>query len=171
MLKKILLLSLATFAVACTQASGDEAVQGDEAEVQGGGASYALTADGQEKLTGTASAGKPITISYDLDRLKSCRGNQGGNPGWNIFGYYSVNGSAAKSFEVTKLSSDGSDRVSAPATITPLEGGDLAIWFQVTSVFGCTDYDSDFGKNFHVQVQGEGPEALPTITLDRKSVV
>lgn len=168
MLKKILLLSLAAFATACaSQTSGDEAVEGDEAEVSGA-ASYALTADGEEKLSGSAKAGSPITIQYSLDRLTSCRGNVGGGgPGWNIYGFYSENGGPAKSFEVTKITSTGKDRESKAATIVPSQGGDLALWFQVTSVFGCTDYDSDFGQNFHIQVQGDAPAAIPTITFEK----
>lgn len=170
MLKKILLLSLAalaTTATACAGPTTDDATLGDEAEVNGG-ASYALTADGAEKLTGAAKAGSPITIQYSLDRLTSCRGNVGGGgPGWNIYGYYSENGGEAKSFEVTKISGTGKDRESKPATIIPSQGGDLAIWFQVTSVFGCTDYDSDFGANYHIQVQGDAPQTLPTITFEK----
>lgn len=167
MLKKILLLALATVATACASQTTDDAAQGDESEVNGG-ASFVLSADHREKLEGTAKAGSPITIQYSLDRLTSCRGNVGGGgPGWNIYGYYSENGGPTKSFEVTKLAGSGKDREAKPATIVPSQGGDLALWFQVTSVFGCTDYDSDFGGNFHIQVQGDAPQALPTITFEK----
>lgn len=171
MLKKILLsfgLLTAALATACASPSADDAAQGDEAEVTAA-ASYVLSADHQEKLSGTAKAGSPITIQYSLDRLTSCRGNVGGGgPGWNITGFYSENGGPAKTFEVTKISSTGKDRESKPATIVPSQGGDLALWFQVTSVFGCTDYDSAFGNNFHIQVQGGAPaDPIPTITFEK----
>lgn len=173
MLKKIILLSLATlatFSAACASPTdGSSGTAGDESDVTEG-ARYALSADGAEKLTGTAKVGSPITIQYALERLGSCRGNVGGGgPGWNITGFYSENGGPAKTFEVTQLTSSGKDRESKPATIIPSQGGDLALWFQVNSVFGCNDYDSDFGHNFHVQVEGGGPapEALPTITFEK----
>jgi len=164
MLNKILFAALATFAVACSTQTGDDATTGDEAEVNSA-ASYTLSKDFKESLNGTAKSGSAIEINYALDRLPQCRGNQGGRPGWNIAGFYSLNGAAAKSFEVTKLSADGSDRESATARITPLEGGDLAIWFQVTSVFGCSEYDSDLGANYHVKIDGPAPDAFPTITF------
>ena len=53
MLKKILFAALATFPVACSTQTGDDAATGDEAEVNGA-TSYTLSKDFQEKLSGTA---------------------------------------------------------------------------------------------------------------------
>lgn len=170
MLKKIFFAALATFAVACSAQATDEATTGDEAEVNDQGqvaATYTLTKDFQESLAGSAKAGSAIEIKYSLERLPQCRGNKMGRPGWNIAGFYSLNGAAAQSFEVTKLTADGADREAATARITPLEGGDLAIWFQVTSVFGCSEYDSDLGANYHLKVEGPAPDAMPSITFSK----
>ncbi|MBX3232349.1 MAG: hypothetical protein KIT84_22250 [Labilithrix sp.] len=166
MFKPLLFSALAAFAVACSVESADDAAAGAEAEVNSA-ATYTLTKDFDETLSGTAKSGSPIEIRYALERLPQCRGNQGGRPGWNIAGFYSLNGAPAKSFEVTKLTADGADREAAAASITPLEGGDLAIWFQVTSVFGCSEYDSDLGANYHIAVEGPAPDALPTISFGK----
>ncbi|MBF5067492.1 hypothetical protein G6O45_30280, partial [Salmonella enterica subsp. enterica serovar Istanbul] len=79
--------------------------------------------------------------------------------------FYSENGSAAKTFEVSALTPDGKDRVAKAARIVPSQGGDLAIWFQVSSAFGCSEFDSQFGQNFHLPVKGAPPEARATIAF------
>lgn len=162
-----LFLALATFATACAASPGDDGASSGDQAFSGSHATFALTADHDQSLSGSAQRGQAIEIDYDLSRLSSCRGNVGGGgPGWDITGFWSQNGEPAKSFSVTKLSADGKDRVSAPATITPTEGGDVALWFQITSVFGCNDYDSDFGNNFHIAVSGGSAPSIATITFD-----
>ncbi len=124
--------------------------------------------DGAARIVGTATATKPISIEYALERLPQCRGNVGGcGPAWNITGFYSENGAPAKTFEVTKLADDGKDRVASPGRIVPSAGGDLAIWFQVTSSFGCSEYDSAFGQNYHLSVGGISPRADATIAFGK----
>lgn len=146
-------------------ASDDQAAQGDD-QNETSAATIAFSAQFDTKVTGTLTAGKPVRVTYALERLPQCRGNVGGGgPGWNVSGFYSENGSPAKSFEVTELSSDGKDRVAKAATIVPSEGGDLALWFQVTSAFGCQQFDSQYGQNFHFDVKGAPPEAGATITF------
>lgn len=68
---------------------------------------------------------------------------------------------------MTALSSDGKDRVAKAAILTPSQGGDLAIWFQVTSRWGCTEFDSQFGQNYHLTVRGAAPAADATITFGK----
>ncbi len=155
-------------AVGCVANSQDDssnAVAGDEANVTSD-ATLKLTSDFTTSLVGHAKAGGALRVEYALERLPQCRGNVGGGgPGWTITGYYSENGAAAKTFDVSELSADGKDRVAKPARITLSQGGDLALWFQVTSRFGCSEYDSAFGQNFHVDVEGAPPQAGATITF------
>lgn len=169
MLKQILLLSLAAFAAtACSAQSSDAVTAGDEAEVNAATTKIVFAKDKALEQSGSVAVGQSFEIDYDLSRLPACRGNSGGGPGWNIYGWYQENNDAPHSFEVTKLSADGTDRVSKPATIKPSQGGKIQIWFQVTSVFGCTDYDSNFGANFQLDVTGgSAPEDLPTITFPK----
>lgn len=163
-----LCLLLLTFSIcACGAGSSDDATTGDDAN-QTEGARIEFLSGFTTRVSGSVAARKPLEISYALDRLPDCRGNVGGGgPGWTITGYASENGGAPKTFEVSALSDDGKDRVSKPATITPSQGGDIAIWFQVTSRFGCSKFDSAFGANYHFSVAGAEPTADATITFDK----
>lgn len=152
-------------------ASSSGAVAGDEAEVNAS-ATLKLTADFQTELVGRPTAGKGLRIEYALERLPQCRGNVGGGgPGWTITGYYSENGGPAKTFDPTKLSEDGKDRIAKPAVITLGQGGDLALWFQVSSRFGCSEFDSAYGQNYHVDVAGPPPEASASIVFNADGTV
>ncbi len=96
--------------------------------------------------------GAQVTINYDTNRLPQCRGTtNSGGPAWNIIGYYQLNGGTVQSFWVAGHSPDGS---STQPVIQLPEGaaGDLALWFQVTNLWGCTEYDSNFGQNYHFSV-------------------
>lgn len=149
----------------CGTGSSDASVTGDDANQTEGG-SIDFASGYSSHVSGAIAAKKAIKVTYALDRLPQCRGNiGGGGPGWNITGHYAVNGGAAQSFEVTTLSPDGKDRVTKPASITLDQGGDVAFWFEVTSAFGCHEYDSQFGQNYHFAVQGAPPVADATITF------
>jgi hypothetical protein len=162
------LLLLLSIAAGC---SSDPPVGGDEADVTGD-AKIAFTADFQTKVSGAPRAGKGLVVDYALSRLPQCRGNVGGGgPGWNITGYYSESGGPAKTFEVSALSADGKDRVTKPTRIPLASGGDLALWFQVTSRWGCSEFDSAFGQNFHVDVQGPEPQADARILFKKDGAV
>lgn len=144
------------------------ATPGEEQDVTADAATLKLTKDFQTNVVGEPVAGKGLRVEYALERLPQCRGNVGGGgPGWNVTGFYSENGGVAKTFEVSALSPDGKDRVAKPAHLVPAQGGDIAIWFQVTSVFGCEEFDSQFGQNFHLAVKGREPVAGASITFDK----
>ncbi len=165
MFKKMLLLAVVSCAAACSAQTTDEGTTGDVAEVNSD-VQLDLTSDFKTKVSGRAKAGSALLVNYALDRLPQCRGNVGGGgPGWNIAGYYSENGGPAKTFEVTTLTPDGKDRVAKPARIVPKTGGDLALWFEVNSAFGCHEYDSQFGQNYHVDVEGLPPDAGASIVF------
>lgn len=118
------------------------------------------------ETTGKLAAGGKVLIQYDPARLPGCRGNVGGGgPGWSISGYASFNGQPATTFEVTKLNATRTDREPAPYELKLPEGGDLAIWFHVASRWGCSEYDSQYGQNFHFDVAGPPPEADSTLTF------
>lgn len=100
---------------------------------------------------GSLVAGQIIGVEYDASRLPGCRGNlNGGQPGWTITGYASVNRGPAKSFWVAGFSPTGA---SGPVTLKLAARGDLAMWFQITNRWGCSSYDSNFGHNFHFTVR------------------
>ena len=169
--KMLLVLALVSSTLGC----GSETTTGDEGAVESDNTSDAtlkLTSDFETTLVGRAKAGSALRVEYALERLPQCRGNLGGGaPAWNIAGYYSENGGPATMFEVTELSADGTDRVAKPARIKLEAGGDLALWFQVTNRWGCSEYDSQFGQNFHVDVEGPAPEAGATIVFAKDGAV
>lgn len=171
MRRPILLLSAFLLAAGCSS-GGDEAESAGSAQEIASAAKVTFSANFETKISGTVTAGRPLVIDYALERLTQCRGNVGGGgPGWNIGGFYSENGGEPKAFEVTTVSEDGLDRVAKSAKITPSTGGDLAIWFQNTSRWGCSEYDSQLGQNYHFQVQGAVPESAATITFKQNGDV
>lgn len=98
--------------------------------------------------------GNTAQVQYDANRLPGCRGDQYGHPAWSITGYYQLNGGAVGSFEAGGFSpSNGTQKAEIPLT----ESGDLAVWFEITNVWGCSAWDSDYGHNFHFQVAASAP--------------
>lgn len=167
---RLTFLPLAAFSMlamlaGCTSDVADAGTTGDEQDVTSESATLTFGADFSASVKGELVAGKSVRVDYDLARLPGCRGNKNGGPGYNFAGYYSENGGEAKIFEVSKVSEDGKDRVSKPASIKLTQGGDVAIWFQVTSVFGCSEFDSNFGQNYHFEVGGRVPSTGASIVF------
>jgi len=95
--------------------------------------------------------GSTVAVTYDANRLPGCRGTTNtGGPAWSITGYYSLNGGPVQSFWVAGHSPDGSTQSSfaLPANTS----GDLAMWFQVTNMWGCSEWDSNYEHNYHFNV-------------------
>lgn len=98
---------------------------------------------------GPLVAGNTVEVAYDVDRLTTCRGDQNGKPAWSITGYHRLEDGPVGSFEAGGHSpSQGTQ----PPIFPLASSGDLALWFQNTSVWGCSAYDSNFGNNWHAQV-------------------
>jgi hypothetical protein len=95
--------------------------------------------------------GQTASIVYSADRLTQCRGNiNGTTPGWSITGYYKFNNGPVQSFWVAGFSSTPNP---PPPSIPLNQRGDLAVWFENTSRWGCQAWDSNFGNNYHFNVQ------------------
>lgn len=87
-----------------------------------------------------------MRIIYDTDRLPGCRGtaNDGG-PGWAVTGYHQLNdGTVGNFFAGGRPSFPGQ---SPEAVLDLPEDGSIALWFQVTSLWGCSEWDSNYGNN------------------------
>ena len=54
-----------------------------------------------------------------------------------------------------------------PATVELSQGGDVALWFQVTNRWGCSEFDSDYGQNFHFAVEGAVPTSDAAIEFGK----
>ena len=143
------LLITAALLSACTSAVANEA--GTTA------ASSALTADTTltfaADFTATASSplvsGTHVRVTYDPARLTACRGDLNGGPGWSITGFYRINGGTIGSFEAGGLSPSHGTNLPIIALSAP---GDLAMWFENNSAWGCDAFDSAYGNNYHFTI-------------------
>lgn len=95
--------------------------------------------------------GQTAAILYSADRLTQCRGNiNATTPGWTITGHYQFNNGPVQSFWVAGFSSVSNP---PPPSIPLNQRGDLSIWFENTNRWGCQAWDSNFGANYHFNVQ------------------
>jgi hypothetical protein len=158
--------SLSLFALLFTACAADAGGVGSAEAEQNGDATVSFLSGFGLETTGTLRAGRGLVVRYALDRLPQCRGALGGGaPAWNVTGHYAENGGQEKTFEVTDLSADGRDRVSKPARIALSQGGDVALWFTVSNRWGCIEYDSQFGQNFHFSVGGATPDTQASLVF------
>jgi len=111
-----------------------------------------------EALSGPLVAGERVVIRYAPERLPQCRTTSGGADGWGISGFLlSESSPIPRPFPVTELRSGKAVAVDAVVEIP--EGDHIELYFQVTDVFGCTAYDSDFGQNYRFIVEQSAAEA------------
>jgi hypothetical protein len=101
--------------------------------------------------SGPLVPGGQVKVVYDTDRLPGCRGDANdGGPGWAVTGYYQLNdGTVGSFFAGGRPSYPGQ---SPEAVLDLPEDGSLALWFQVTSLWGCSEWDSNYGHNFRFAV-------------------
>ena len=140
------LVFAASATASCTASPpGDDAVAASASAVSAAGASIAFGATGAPAVTGALAAGGAVTVTYDAARLTGCRGASNGHEAWTIDAFYRVNGGPIASFEVAGYvppQGMGSPVVALPAA------GTLELWFQNTSLFGCSAWDSSSGHNY-----------------------
>lgn len=103
-------------------------------------------------------AGRDIILRYDAARLADCRGTINGKPAWSITAFASINGAEPTSFAVGGYDPNGGG-YARTSQLLPVDGaGELQLWFQITNVWGCSAWDSDYGRNHRFQI-GEDPRA------------
>ena len=94
--------------------------------------------------------GSTVAVTYDANRLPGCRGTTNtGGPAWSITGHYSLNGGPVQSFWVAGHSP--TPNPPAPSIYLSQRGG-LSMWFQVTNLWGCNAWDSNFGNNYSFNI-------------------
>ncbi len=138
-------LLLAFTACAPVEPEVDDEAAG-EAEGAIGEARIVFGADWSETVHGKLRAGDPIEIAYDPARLPTCRGEQNGIPQWALTAFYRVDGGDVHTVALAGLT-NGQEPF-----VVPQAAGSLELWFQVTNVWGCNEYDSDFGQNYRFTV-------------------
>jgi hypothetical protein len=144
-------LSLILSASACSLPASAESTRATTSPLATSASPATITfgADWTDSASQPLVAGAAVTIAYDPARLPTCRGDLSTGPGWSISAFYQVNGGAVSSVTVA---GEGLANSSPPATFVLPAAGDLAMWFQVTSVWGCDAYDSSFGANYHFAI-------------------
>lgn len=130
-------------------APDDSADLGTSEAALGEAGTLTFGGDFHVNVSGTLQKGKKVRVAYDANRLTACRGDQNGHPGWTITGFYKIGNGAVHSFEAGGFSPSGGTE---PPVLTLDASGDLQLWFQNNSVWGCNAYDSDFGKNYHFTI-------------------
>ncbi len=97
-------------------------------------------------VDGAPRAGAPLAIDYDLSRLPRCRYQYNGLDAWSLVAYYRFDGGPIASVPVT---TSGAKKL---PTLVPLDvPGDarsIELWFANGDDSGCSDWDSDWGRNF-----------------------
>jgi hypothetical protein len=109
-----------------------------------------------QQSSAVISGGKAI-IHYDIARLPSCRATYMAYPAWDVLAYWSTDGGPAYSHPLTTLS-NGS-RVGTDITIDVPPGRDFAMWFYASDEYGCVQWDSNYGRNFHFPTE-PGPDTI-----------
>ena len=116
-----------------------------------------LTFAGDWSVTQSAPviAGGKATIHYDPARLPDCRATYHGFPAWGIVAYWAVDGGQAFTAPVTQFQNGQVVPVDAAIDVPP--GRDLALWFFASDEYGCTQWDSSYGRNFHFPLVADAP--------------
>jgi hypothetical protein len=112
--------------------------------------------DGSITQSAPIVSGGLARLHYDIERLPNCRAIYHGLPAWNILASWSVDGGAAHNDALTTVDASGK-RVGVDITIAVPPGHDLALWFEASDEFGCVQWDSDYGRNFHVPLAAGAP--------------
>jgi len=110
----------------------------------------AFEADGSEDQSAAIHAGDQVVVHYVPARLDECASTMGGMPQWGVTGYWQVDGGTVHTLTVARA--DGGDLVASDPEITVPRGGELALWFEATSRYGCHAYDSENGANFRYAI-------------------
>lgn len=120
--------------------------------------------DFSESQSGPLRAGATVRLEYDLDRIEGCRGTQGGIPQWGASAVYWGEDGEEHSVGLTEIAGD--EIRATDAILTVPEGEKLSMYFYVNNTWGCIAYDSDFGANYHFDVEARPTAAVLTFGDD-----
>jgi hypothetical protein len=118
-------------------------------------ATLTFAADWSVTQSAPVVSGGKATIHYDLERLPHCRAQYHGGPAWGIVAFWAVDGGQAFTAPVEQF--QGGVNVPVDVTLDVPPGGDLAVWFLNSDEFGCSEWDSNYGRNFHFALVQAAP--------------
>ena len=158
-MKSLLAALVALPMVAC--AASNEDVGTNEGE-QTKGATLTFNASWAVQQTGTLAPGGKVTIAYDAKRAQ-CTGDFMGKPGYSVIASWRLAGRAPQSVTVAGLPPYGAldPTFTLPSAVwgEGAPGGDLEVWFENSSRWGCHAWDSNYGSNYHFAVRA--PASAP----------
>jgi hypothetical protein len=158
MLRRLLVL---TTLAACAASPTTDSPTGGGGKADGAEPTLAFTADFTTELVGALLAGSPVRVSYDLDRMTSCKSDA-----WGVSGYAMFDGGEPVAFAVSRL--DGEDVVPVAAELQiPASASHVALWFEINDTYGCHDYDSNDGANYELDIDRHGLGAVLAFDADR----
>ena len=120
-----------------------------------------------DSFDGDLYEGEAVSVSYDVNRLRSCTRSSGDphhGPQFDFMVHYRWN--ADDSFASREIASSNG---AWPITLTaPFGATDLELYVEATNPQGCTEYDSKDGANFHYPV---AKSRLPVVHFEQDGSV
>lgn len=103
--------------------------------------------------------GRRVVVSYNPDRLTACRGTHNGYPAWDLRAWvrFAPGGEVLDGTLKAHRTDHGYplpdfDPVPFTAAI-PESATAVEIWIHNTGLWGCSAYDSDFGRNYRFAIR------------------
>ena len=133
----------------CAAEAGPEAPAEVRYEALEPGSEHAivLAADWSVTVRGELREGARVRIEYDPERLTGCRGTYYGREAWAIHVAYRIDGGEVRRQHLAPDAPGMTD----PYVVLDARG-ELEMWFENTSRWGCIAYDSDYGRNYRFEV-------------------
>lgn len=110
---------------------------------------------------GALVAGQPVTLTWSLDRLSSCRGTHNGYPAWDVTAFvrFAPSGTmvegSVRGFESLNGTPTNAGAKSVPLQVAiPVGTTSMEVWFKNWSGAGmsCEAWDSNLGNNYRFPV-------------------
>lgn len=155
--------------VACADAPDPNGSQNGGGKADGDLTTVTFSADWRESADGDITAGSPVIIDYDLDRLTACRGSTNGSDVWAITGYAQFDGGSPQSFAVTRIV-DGRTVPVAVELDIPARASKVQFWFSENNRWGCNAYDSNEGANYAFDIAQRANLSVAAFEADREDL-